>query len=88
VKFSTDSEGDARHENITAILAYCLDVDNSEKMDSESKRKSEKTGVTIKIEGEDVDYKFLEEKSTRVILRESLQEIWLYPRNLFFEPKK
>jgi len=78
VYFSKDSEEDAKYEKITAILAYCFDVDNSEK--------NERTGATIRIEGLS-NYKFLEEKSTMVILRESLKEIWLFPRNLFFAPK-
>lgn len=76
VSFSNDSEENTKYNDITAILAYCFDVDNSEK--------SERTGATIRIERIN-DYKFLEEKSTMVILRESLKEIWLFPRNLFFE---
>ncbi|MDR0232112.1 MAG: hypothetical protein LBI82_08335 [Dysgonamonadaceae bacterium] len=78
VKFSKESEKNTKYDKITAILAYCFDVDNSEE--------SERIGATIRIESLN-DYKFLEEKSTMVILRESLKEIWLFPRNLFFAPK-
>lgn len=79
VSFSKESEKGTKYDKITAILAYCFDVDNSDE--------SERIGATIRIEGLD-DYKFLEEKSTMVILRESLKEIWLFPRNLFFAPKE
>ena len=65
-------------KELVAILVYWLH-DNKE---------DGGTGLCVEIKNYTDDISFLEERITRAILRESLKEINLFPRELFFESDK
>ena len=65
-------------KEIIAILVYWLHDNNEDNG----------TGVCIEIKNYTEDISFIEERITRAILRESLKEINLFPRELFFESDK
>jgi len=62
-------------KELVAILVYWLHGNKEEKG----------TGLCVEIKNYTEDISFLEKRITRAILRESLKEINLFPRELFFE---